>query len=764
MAHFVKGFEPCVPDVRYYSKVVINFGADGREEIQDLRHAERVTKSLRVLRCKEILTDTLLRVNGKEYPCHRSLLFEGKSLPAQNSSNGRCRRDTTWCIDMNSAIKAEEGNSSRLFEIAGLFESVYGESFSDEQGPSKQVDFDNGGFTGSSDSEDGGGDCVVSQAHTTATPCVQNFRKLKDNRVASTDVCLVCKDEEIRCHRVVLATCSEFFREMFTQSNMREMTLGKVVLEDADPDCIRLLVHYCYTGVLRLNMQIIFRLLAVAVRYQFGDIEEHCCAFLQRYLGDFGDYVDVYQYSMQIGCSQLAAIAKTVICNNFAYVTRSKRFLELHVETLSDLIALDSLTINSEETIYTAVMQWTRHDVQKRRESLPRLLNLVRSPYVSAKVQKPLVGNDVFEFPECSALLDRSHRYFFSSYSEKFEAREMTPPRRYHDVICFLNTSSFTLGHVVENNVTHSKSLPRPDLATGEYVKSILPMATSCLFFTSRGNVWLYDFEEQRLMEKAPFVKFGTPVNDIDCAGVCLGPDVYLICSADNHHYDQKCTLFRKYNIDSDEYEELSPPTIDIKGVDVSMTSPSDDYICAISSRAEQQELEQDDLIAFSVHKYNIVAEEWRVDSTVHLPQAEKRCLWLFSKEKTLYLATWSSSVSSGCADDGSFCVEVYQFHEDSTAGWKLAGRANPPSWILPRDNEAPSVVIRHNELHFLLCDYAYPDSGEPEANNTAPNVTEIVVDLDTGRNHIRQGYLALECLRGNKPHLFVQHKYLVCE
>lgn len=53
----------------------------------------------------------------------------------------------------------------------------------------------------------------------------------------------------IPAHKVVLASCSEYFAAMFTGS-LREAEQPEVTIERIDAQALQALIDYCYTGTI----------------------------------------------------------------------------------------------------------------------------------------------------------------------------------------------------------------------------------------------------------------------------------------------------------------------------------------------------------------------------------------------------------------------------------------------------------------------------------------------------------------------------------
>lgn len=83
-----------------------------------------------------------------------------------------------------------------------------------------------------------------------------------------------------QAHRVVLASCSDYFRAMFTDA-MRESRQSKICLNGVSAAGIRLLLEYAYTSRLALNLANIQDVLSAASHIQVVAVVEACSNYLQ---------------------------------------------------------------------------------------------------------------------------------------------------------------------------------------------------------------------------------------------------------------------------------------------------------------------------------------------------------------------------------------------------------------------------------------------------------------------------------------------------
>ena len=95
-----------------------------------------------------------------------------------------------------------------------------------------------------------------------------------------SDFSVVCEDKEIKCHKLILASQSEYFKTLFAQTARKTVTKkgkgfnendsNKVTIEDIDNDTMGLLLFYLYSLKLPecLSREQVSELLVAADRLQ----------------------------------------------------------------------------------------------------------------------------------------------------------------------------------------------------------------------------------------------------------------------------------------------------------------------------------------------------------------------------------------------------------------------------------------------------------------------------------------------------------------
>ncbi|XP_075906579.1 kelch-like protein 40b [Nelusetta ayraudi] len=205
------------------------------------------------------------------------------------------------------------------------------------------------------------------------------------------DCVLKIKDKEFPCHRLVLCACSSYFRSVFL-SDLDESKKREIVLEDVEPGVMGLVLKYLYTSKINVTEHNVQDIFAVANIYQIPSIFTVCVSFLQKRLS-LSNCLAVFRLGLMLDCPRLAVSARNYACDHFQLISRDEEFLQLLPSELAAVLASDNLSVETEETVFEALMAWVSRDAEGRTKELPGLLDCVRlrllgEDYLTDKVEK----------------------------------------------------------------------------------------------------------------------------------------------------------------------------------------------------------------------------------------------------------------------------------------------------------------------------------------------------------------------------------------
>lgn len=204
-----------------------------------------------------------------------------------------------------------------------------------------------------------------------------------------SDVTLVVEDVRLPAHRLVLASCSSYFRALL-YGGMREAKQQEVVLQDTPLRAFELLLRYIYTGQLRLaGLQecVVLEVLELSHQYGFSELECGVSGYLERVLG-VRNVCRIYDRACLYQLAPLARACRRFADRHAPAVLLSDAFLSLSPCVLEEMIGRDSF-FAPEVDIFRAVCTWASHNpavdpkpILKRVRlpllTVPELLNVVR--------------------------------------------------------------------------------------------------------------------------------------------------------------------------------------------------------------------------------------------------------------------------------------------------------------------------------------------------------------------------------------------------
>ena len=196
------------------------------------------------------------------------------------------------------------------------------------------------------------------------------------------DVELVCEHQVFRAHRVVLAACSMYFRAMFCRQ-MAESGQRRITIEGVDPDALNLLIKFAYAGPLEINEENAQSLLAAANFLQMIRARDVCCNFFESKL-DASNCLEVSEFAEFHSCRKLLDSAILYSEANFSEVIKSERFVTISKLRMKHFLCSPNLVLEKgEESVFTALVTWTKHNPDERKQYFAELLEFVKLPLLS---------------------------------------------------------------------------------------------------------------------------------------------------------------------------------------------------------------------------------------------------------------------------------------------------------------------------------------------------------------------------------------------
>ncbi|CAF1195502.1 unnamed protein product [Adineta ricciae] len=243
------------------------------------------------------------------------------------------------------------------------------------------------------------------------------------------DVVLCVKGERHPVHKLVLASASPYFASLFSHQNMFQAD----ALEEVDltktcpcPVALKIILDFIYTSEVQLNDKIVMPILTISIPILLDDLIELCVTYLRDQLHP-SNCIGLLLYGKQYQCDSLRQAAEDYIHSHFEEVVRHEEFLSLNLHDLCSIFKNDKVKVPCESIIYTAAMQWCRHDPANRRPQLGEVFPCIRFQLLEPSLIRRLISCDDF----APADMQR-YREYLSNIHEKLTSHRYCrlPPHR----------------------------------------------------------------------------------------------------------------------------------------------------------------------------------------------------------------------------------------------------------------------------------------------------------------------------------------------
>ncbi|KAG9329815.1 hypothetical protein JZ751_028924 [Albula glossodonta] len=201
-------------------------------------------------------------------------------------------------------------------------------------------------------------------------------------------------ERTLPCHKLIMAACSPYFRELFFSEDGKEVEGNdEVILEDVDPTTMDMIIGYLYSAEINLTDENVQDVFVVANRFQIPSVFTVCVNYLQRQLSP-DNCLAIFRLGLVLNCPRLAAAARNYIADRFEILSKEEDFLQLAPHELFAIIGVDSLNVEKEEVVFESLMKWVRCNKEERVKILSDAFDCIRFRLLPEKYFKEKVEED----------------------------------------------------------------------------------------------------------------------------------------------------------------------------------------------------------------------------------------------------------------------------------------------------------------------------------------------------------------------------------
>lgn len=215
------------------------------------------------------------------------------------------------------------------------------------------------------------------------------------------------------CHRVILAAGSSYFKSMFS-SGMEESWKNPIELRQIDGDVFELVLHFIYTGHVRIASHVLEELFTQAYMFQINPLVDLCVEFFKENMNET-NCLAAYTLADTHAHRQLFEYSKEFSCTHFKSVAQDEDFGKLSLECVTGLLRDRRLQCDGEEDVFRAAIKWlnTEGELDRRKSCRNRVLECVKFPLMKQSYLVDVVSKSlhVTQDEKCSDLLENAIKF-----------------------------------------------------------------------------------------------------------------------------------------------------------------------------------------------------------------------------------------------------------------------------------------------------------------------------------------------------------------
>ncbi|XP_026815932.1 kelch-like protein 2, partial [Rhopalosiphum maidis] len=215
---------------------------------------------------------------------------------------------------------------------------------------------------------------------------LQNNKELCDIRLKTDSGTIIVG------HKNVLVVASKYFRDMFSSINKN---INIVVIKNLDSTALQILIHYIYTGKIKVTNENVKVLLPAANLLCLDYVSSACVEYLQTHINT-SNCLSIKAFADLHKCTELRSSSEVFIKKKFLEIVKYDEFISLTCEKVIELISCNDIAVPSELTIFECVIKWIKHDLNSREKFLSQLMEHVRLPLLA---QTPSILKHITEEP-----------------------------------------------------------------------------------------------------------------------------------------------------------------------------------------------------------------------------------------------------------------------------------------------------------------------------------------------------------------------------
>ena len=243
---------------------------------------------------------------------------------------------------------------------------------------------------------------------------------LKSNH-KTCDILINSNEKKIYAHKIILAAHSPYFHNLFYgefREAQKTNTLMEIDLSQFQPKLVEAAIDNMYSTATRIPMNPlnIAEFLCLASFLQYSYLEEQVSSMISEDIMTPETSLFFSTLSSRVHDVDLQLKAFFSLKTHFQLVLDTEFFVKQDIDTLRMLLKLDDLNIDSEYTMFEAVVKWISFDLDTRIAYLKELLDYVRFEHIESGMGSEAFLNHHL-IKDSEQLLNETKLYFLNRKS-----------------------------------------------------------------------------------------------------------------------------------------------------------------------------------------------------------------------------------------------------------------------------------------------------------------------------------------------------------
>ncbi|XP_061185043.1 kelch-like protein 1 [Saccostrea echinata] len=200
------------------------------------------------------------------------------------------------------------------------------------------------------------------------------------------DICFKINNTCFPAHRIVLASQSQLFQDIFERDAFStEPVAPKVIrVRGVSEEALKSFLDYLYTGRLNITSSCISDIIKLAHVFEVQDVRKMCLRKLEKL--SYEALLHLLPTMTKLEEWEICNFIVTKITKNFMEAKECTAFFHLDPDTLCMILSSDTIMVPTEFDVFSAAVSWIQHhDFEKRALHLEKVMSCIRFSLMSRK-------------------------------------------------------------------------------------------------------------------------------------------------------------------------------------------------------------------------------------------------------------------------------------------------------------------------------------------------------------------------------------------